>query len=126
MSKLQLVAWLLVAACATGLALPAHASPDSMQQIRFGVLQHDTPFGQDRNESRTDLNFEWIGPVYQLPESLQFYDGFGIRPVFGYTGNFGGARTEELYAAMGFDLLPSHTYEFRVSLGLAVHDGQLD
>lgn len=109
---------------AASLSLPAYAR--NTQEIRIGVLQHDTKVVQNRIEPGTDLNLEWIGPVYSLPDMFQLYPGFGIRPVFGYTGNFGGARTEEVYAAMGFDLLPSDTYEFRVSLGLAAHNGQLD
>lgn len=116
----------LVIVAGVGFILPAYADVSNAQQIRIGVLQHDTPIGQNRIEPGTDLNVEWIGPTYQLPDSLQPYTGFGIRPVLGYTGNFGGARTEEVYGAMGFDLLPSQTYEFLLSLGLSAHDGELD
>lgn len=116
--------WFVAAVLAVALGLSAQVA--NAQEIRIGVLQHDTPIGQDRIESGTDLNFEWIGRVYPLPESVQLYPGFGIRPIIGYSGNFGGARTEEVYAAMGFDLLPSDTYELRISLGVAAHDGQLD
>lgn len=108
--------------------LPAHATHiHTGQEFRIGVLQHDTTFMNTRHESGTDINLEWIGPLFSFPQALQLYQGFGLRPEFGYTGNFGltGARTQEIYTAMGFDLLPFDNREFRLSLGFAAHNGYL-
>jgi len=125
MRRQRLVAGFAIMLClACGLGLWAHAA--SAQELRIGVLQHDTEIGQQRTEPGTDINLEWVGPVYSLPPAMQLYPGFGLHPEVGYSGNFGGARTEEIYAAMGFDLLPGKSWELRVSLGLAAHNGQLD
>lgn len=118
----HVIQWLAIVICAVASSLPAYASFSHRPQIRIGVLQHDTKVWQTRIEPGTDINLEWDGSVHALPSWLQLYPGFGIRPELGYTGNFGGARTEEVYAAIGFDLLPSPSWELRVSGGFAAHE----
>jgi lipid A 3-O-deacylase len=105
---------------------PARAADGIIDQLKFGVLDHDATIGSHHKEPGADINGE---VQFSSPSILSFI--WAPRPTIGTDINTDG-KTSQFYGGLTWTILnfknifnPSDAIFLDGSLGGAVHDGHL-
>jgi lipid A 3-O-deacylase len=110
----------LAATCAAALLiLPARAADEFVSEYKIGGGLHDAGLFGNRKEQGADINFEVL---FESPEFLRFI--WSPRPHLG-TVISTARQTNKLYFGLTWTWLPFENVFIGLSLGGAVHDGEL-